>query len=108
MQDCVVRDAMTWICLIKNNIQGSVCGTIDQFQTLVRVLVHDNWHAGNKGENGRYRYLTVISLTQDHKGFLLRGFAIFPLMLRNEDPKRRLLLLLERECAFEIQIPAIL
>src|SRR2546423_15246780 len=99
---------MTWVRLVDNNIQRRVRGTVDQLQTLMGVLVHDYRHASNKHENGRYRNLTVITLVQDHDGFLLRGFAILPLMFGNEDPKKCLSpLALERECAFEIQVPAV-
>jgi len=72
------------------------------------VFVHDYRHARNKHENGWYRYLTVITLVQDHNGLLLRGFTIFPLMFGNEDPKKCLLLVLESKCGLKIQVPTVL
>ena len=99
---------MAWVRLIKNNIQHRISGTINQLQTLVNILVHNDWHARNDHKDGRYRYLTVISLAQDHKGLLLRRFAIFLLIVGNENPKGRLLLPLERQYAFEIQVPPVL
>jgi len=58
---------MTWVCLVDNNIQRPVRGTVDQLQTLMGILVHDYRHAGNKHENGWYRYLTVVTLIQESR-----------------------------------------
>jgi hypothetical protein len=65
----------------------------------VGVLVHDDWHTGNKHENSWDRYAVIILLVQDHKGFFLCWLAIFPLMFGNEDLERRLLLPLENSTA---------
>ena len=93
---------MTWVRLVNNNIQRRVRGTVDQLQTLIGVLVHDYGHAGNEHENGWYRYLTIVTVVQDYNRLLFRGFSIFPLMFRNEDPEKCLLLVLERECGLKI------
>jgi len=99
---------MAWVPLIDNNIQRRVRGTTDQLQTLMGVLVHDYRHASNKHENGRYWYLTFITLIQDYDGFLLHESAIPPLIFGNKDPKKCFSpLALEREYAFEIQVLAV-
>jgi hypothetical protein len=40
MEDSIGRDAMAWVCLIEDDIQCRVASTINQFQTLVGVLIH--------------------------------------------------------------------
>lgn len=82
---------MAWVNLVENNVQNRVSGTIDQLQALLDLLVHDDWHTGNKHEDGWYQYITVISLVQDHEGIILRGFTIFPLIFGNEDLQKLLL-----------------
>src|SRR2546421_13052002 len=75
------------------------------------VLIHHDWHTGNEMEHGWHGNGALVTLPQHHDRFFLRGFdrrgiiLSLPPVLGQEDPHLRTVLLLERQCRFDVQVP---
>lgn len=102
MKDSIGGNAMARIRPVDDDVQSFVVGPVHYFQPLVGILVDDDRHAWLKHKNSLYQHTAVVAIAQDHKHFLLRWLAIFPFVLRDRDPQLRLMLLLERQCRFDM------
>jgi hypothetical protein len=93
--------------LIKDDIHRHIAGPIDEFKALMRVLVHDDGHAGNKHQYSRHRDGTVIALVHYHQSLILGRSAVFPLMLGQKYAHRHPALFLESQRCLHVQVPAV-
>lgn len=86
MEDCLGIDAIPGVCLVENDVQRRVAGTIDKFQALEGFLIDDDGHPRHEHEDGRDRNGAVVSVTEHRKRFL-RRLAVFPLVFGHENPE---------------------
>ncbi|RYP02564.1 hypothetical protein DL765_010727 [Monosporascus sp. GIB2] len=70
VDDGIHFNAMTQVCLIKNDVQYLVAGAIKQLQASVGVLATTTGNPGTNMKYGWNGYGTVISLAQDHERLL--------------------------------------
>ncbi|EXA28410.1 hypothetical protein FOVG_19984 [Fusarium oxysporum f. sp. pisi HDV247] len=93
--------------LVEDDVKRRVTGPVDQLQTLMGVVVHDDGHPWHEHEDAWYWYRAVFALVQHHGGFFLARQTVPPLMLGDEDSHHRPLLDLERQGRLHVQVPPI-
>ncbi|KAF6525667.1 hypothetical protein HZS61_011462 [Fusarium oxysporum f. sp. conglutinans] len=101
------RDPVSGKCLVDDDFQSRIAGPVDELEALVRVMVDDDGHTRDEHEDGPHGDGAVVAVVEDHECFLFRRLTVLPLMVGYEDAQCCLVLPLEGQSGFHVEVPAV-